>query len=248
MKRSIKGLTIGLCLFSGVGIHADDLINPTAQQTQQNTSDLKQYLLNLGSYLGYNVTQPNQNPNSQLLNLPITQLIETLVFSTLFGSIPITSQPGFLFVSPNAVGADMINNTANATYILQKYSTQTSGQQGTTVSVSTLMDQQPYQNDPVSQSLLNILGTPDTSYCTDSNGNLQNPCTAVTPLLYQSQVLKNIIGPIPNVPPYFNYQNIQSLLPQLNSNSLIAPLYFDTTTNPNQEDTSSPSSADAPRA
>lgn len=226
-----------LCLLCWVTfpVAADGLNNAYGQQPDDGTQVLVHYLQNLGSYLGYDISQdPTANSKSisqQLINLPGTQLAETLVFSTFFGAIPVAIAAGaatFQFVSPNSNGADIINGAANATFNLQNFSTAAnSNQQSTTVSVNALIDQPTYQPDPVSQSLLNILGTPDVSFCTDSNGYIQNPCS-IAPALYQNQVMSNVVGPIPNPRQFYSYNYIQPLLGQLNSNSLIAPLFFTT--------------------
>ncbi len=46
------------------------------------------------------------------------------MFSTLFGAVPVAvaANAAFQFLPPNAVGADIINSAANATFNTQNYS------------------------------------------------------------------------------------------------------------------------------
>ncbi|HRD69123.1 MAG TPA: type IVB secretion system protein IcmX [Legionella sp.] len=236
-----------LCLSISPAI-ADPLLgeSSTNQNNSSSNQDLVEYLQNLGSYLGYDLTQnPTETGtvSQELLNLPITSLAENFVFSTFFGAIPVAILSGntqFQFLPNSAAGASTINNMANATYNLQNFSTP-GGQQSATVTVSPLIDQQQYQQDPVSQAVLNILGTPDSSYCTNPDGSFQNPCNPPSfpnAVISQSQVMANVIGPLPSPALQFlTYNYNQQLIGQLNSNSLLAPLFF--TTNNAQSTTGS---------
>ncbi|HAT9722532.1 TPA: type IV secretion protein IcmX, partial [Legionella pneumophila subsp. pneumophila] len=89
-----------------------------------------------------------------------------------------------------------------------------------------------YLNDPVSQAVFNILGTPDYSFCMD---NEQKNWLPNCNLMYQNLVMQNIIGTLPpalpnqsSLEPFYSYTYNKPLISQLNSNSLIAPLLLDT--------------------
>lgn len=227
----------------------------TGQQTSTNTSNLVTYLTNLGKYLGYDITQSSKAPNppySQLFNSNASQLIQNYAFNTFLGSIPVDamSQGLMNFVTSNVQGNSLINNLANNTFKTQKYSTPSSGQNGT-VSANGLIDQstsavqatggtgvfsapQPtpsgsYLDDPVSQAVFNILGTPDYTFCmaNDEQSWLPN-CN----YKYQNLVMQQVIGTIPpggqSEEAFYTYQYNKPLISQLNSNSLIAPLLIDT--------------------
>ena len=125
------------------------------------------------------------------------------------------------------------------------------------LSVSPLIDQQPFQTDPVNQALLNLLATPDISYCINSiTGELLDPCnTGATigsdgniqndsslgggPVLSQVQVMLNTIGAFPSgsskadMYPATGFfalpEENTAILPQLNIDSLVGPLMFDNT-------------------
>lgn len=253
MKFMSQFALINALCFSFSPVMADSVLgnanryDNSNQQINANTGKIAEYLANLGSYLGYDITQNpkknNRTPISQGLLFPqLAQLTETYLFSTFFGSIPVSNNSPFQFVSNNASGAQTINAWANATF--KSYNSVNN--QGN-VTANQAIDQlanQGYEPDPVSQTLLNILSTPDASYCIDQNsGKLKNPCAlGSSTIIPNIQVTNNVIGSIPNPQTFFSSNYNQTLLNQLNSNSLIAPLYFDTTNSSNTS-TSSGSTA-----
>lgn len=164
--------------------------DPSYQQTSTNTSNLVTYLTNLGKYLGYDITQSNKTPNppySQLFNSNVAQLIQSYAYNTFLGAIPVDamSQSLMNFVTNNVQGNALINNLANNTFKYQNFSSPSSGADGKItangiIDQSTTTAQAPtptgifsalqaptagtYLNDPVSQAVFNILGTPDYSF------------------------------------------------------------------------------------
>lgn len=245
MKLLSRFTLINLLCMAAFPAAADDYNYQYNQQTSQNTSNLVQYLLNLGGFLGYDLTQSptanNQTISQQLLNISATQLAENYVFNTFLGAIPVDAVSTTMaqFVPSNIAGSSIINSLANNTYTYQNYSTPATSQQG--VSVSSLMDQQTFQQDPVSQSVLNILGTPSSTYCMNNDGT---SWTSNCPLLYENLVSYNVIGAIPNTYTYFTYNYNQQFISQLNTNSLLGPLLYSTDSgnppstssgNPNQQ-------------
>ncbi|MFI4918340.1 MAG: type IVB secretion system protein IcmX [Legionellales bacterium] len=229
---------------------------------QLNTS-----LTNLGSYLGFDITQaptaltPPITVSSNLLSLSAIQGAQTYLYNTFLGAIPIQALASFVSTSANIPGAASINGFVDATFnsSTSPYSTPANNPSNTpaagsassqsgAVTVNALIDQQTYQNDPVSQALLNILGTPDISYCTNIQGTSWDPTCAAfsgwtkngsspSPMpMTNYQVVNNIIGPLPtgseltNGPKSFwDASYNQTFIDQLNSNSLLSPLLYNNT-------------------
>lgn len=212
--------------------------------TQQAGPDpLPQYLQNLGSYFGYDLTKPPQTSVNTLLDgdgksvhsIQKTDLL--LLLGTIFNYTIVNPTSG----SPLTVLNRNQSTTGsyNTSYIFQNspYSTPAQGGAGT-LSVNPLIDQMPYQNDPISQTILDMLTTPDFSFCSivpsctsnsTTKGDLTSKCCG-NPARYQSEIGLNVLG---NTFP--NPANIESLftldpsvIKQLNSNSLIGPLLYST--------------------
>lgn len=142
--------------------------------------------------------------------------------------------------------------TPNAT--LQQYtsamctspSASVSTSQTQSILANALIDQSAgSQPDPVSQAVLNTLTTPDYSYCLNGlNGTsmLQSSSGSATscpyPNLYGTEVMMQVIGsplppagqyPLPTTNlSYLSPTYNQPLIAQLNSNSLITPLMYQT--------------------
>lgn len=235
MKLLTRFTLINLLCFSSFTVVADTGYDPSGQQTSANTQNLVEYLLNLGQYLGYDLTQnPNSNqqnpPSAAMINPTLMAMTQTLAYSTFLGAIPVdfVSQALGQFLPNNYQGASAINALANKTFTLQNYQTP-SGTQNGNVTVSNLIDQPSaqtgYLGDPVSQAVFNILGTPDYSYCMNNDGSAwKDNC----PLMYQNLVMENVLGPIPSTYQFYTYQYNQPIISQLNSNSLLAPLLYNT--------------------
>lgn len=201
-------------------------------------SDLTTYLLNLGQYMGYNLqvspSTPGADPSSAtqisstLLNMSATQLVQSYMFNNFLGALLVNTaaQSSTPIVSDTVNYASMLNPFANFTFSGSNISAynNASPQQ---VSVSSLIDQQTYQADPVSQAILNILGTPDYTYCMNNDATQWDPAKpASCQYLYQNRVKMNVIGTIPSTNDFFSYTVNQPLLAQLNSNSLLTPLMY----------------------
>lgn len=197
-----------------------------AQQTSSDIKELGKYLLNLGSYLGYNLKQAMPAPYSQLLSLNSIQLNQRYLLTTLLGAIPVnsTSAALSLFVPTTMSQYQALNAFRNYVFQTQSYSDPSTEHQGK-ISVSNLIDQQTYQSDPVSQSILNILGTPNYTYCMSHSGTQWDKACK---LLYSQQVSNNVMGALPKPQEYFSYTYNQPVLPELNSNALLGPLVYST--------------------
>lgn len=242
-----KFVLINLFCLATLPAVADDLSNVSSQQQAASSQNLVEYLVNLGGYLGYNVTQsPTANNNTvsqSLLSMTTTQVIQTYLYTTSLGAIPVNAFSNALsqFIPNEIANASSLNELANSVFKVQEFNSPAGQQQGK-VTVSNLIDQPSYQQDPVSQNILNILATPDSSYCMDYNGTkwTQN-CTSSTgiPTIYGDLVSANVIGSIPKTHEYYLYSYNQQFLSQLNGNTLIAPLLY-STQNASANTTSSP--------
>jgi intracellular multiplication protein IcmX len=224
-------------VFSAVADDFDD------DSSDRNGQTLVQYIKNLGEYLGFDLTQdPTANgqsqPISSLIDIKSTASAQISLWNTFFGAIPIASTGDnkttqFQFVSETMNGADAINKAANYTFQTQAYSIANSSDASNPYVTANCSLDQPnkqstFQDNPVSQSILNILATPDVSVCTDTQGNILNPCS----IKYQNQIINNVIGPeVPATSEFYTPDYNQKFLGQLNSESLIAPLYFTTIDN-----------------
>lgn len=236
--------------------------NQSGDSPDEKTTKILQAVINWAALIGLKI-DPNEvqtTPtiaNVTLIDPANASLLETLVYSTFFGSIPTTTPPvtsanssssgnqgqGFPFMPSQIQNAEVINAASNLTFKNYANSgTAQSGGQLATIQGNKLVDQQPIQADPVSQSLFNILGTPDVSACSTSTNmqtpqigvlNSTNPLTQfntdpcpIAPTMVQSQVIQNVIGIPPDQNSFYKIENNAALLPQLNSNSLIAPLNY----------------------
>ncbi len=229
MKLLPKLTLINLLCLTAFSAGADDYNNTYNQQTSTNTGTLVQYLQNLGGFLGYDITQKPPTPPTtislNLISVSTIQLAQTYLYSTFLGAIPVDAvNEALAQIVPSTVqGSSTLNQLANSTFKNQNYSSPSTT--GGTASVSPLMDQQTYQPDPVSQSVLNILGTPDYSFCMSYEGDSWNQNC---PLMYQNKVMANVIGTLPKTYEFFGYNYNQQFISQLNSNSLMGPMLYST--------------------
>lgn len=250
-----KLVLLNLLYFTGFPAVADSTTDSyTQQQTATNMQKLVEYFKNLGDYLGYNVTQEpsqgNQNYSISysLINLTTSQLAQAYQFYTLLGSIPVNTftssgnaggsgggtntgnagNPYAQFLPSESTAtsnlnpsASILNPLANNTF--PNYNTTSSSGQ---VSVTELIDQKTYQQDPVSQAVLNILGTPDYTYCMDYKNaqTFDGKCS----FLYETLVPTNVVGEIPDATTFFSPNYLQQFLNHLNSNALTGPLMYST--------------------
>ncbi|CEG55844.1 type IVB secretion system protein IcmX [Legionella fallonii] len=244
MKLVSKLTLINLFCLTTFTATADDISNQYNQQMNTNMQTLTKYLQYLGGYLGYDLTVSptanNQTINQQLLSISTTQLAQSYVYSTFFGAFPVAALSSAIQIVPTTTpGANMINKLANTTFTYQGYSSASSSQQGK-VSASSLIDQvgsnSQYQQDPVSQAVLNILGTPDYTYCMSTDQRDWNPSCNY---LYENLVTSNVIGALPDSKEYFTSTYNQQLIGQLNVNSLMGTMQY-STENTNQNNTGSP--------
>lgn len=193
--------------------------------------ELIKLLRNMGLYLGFNLDKPPAEPIvTRLVDTkedsqgatPSPRLDASNMVNSFLGAVPMTisdqtSDDDNTFVPSVVSFAKSINDKANATFT--KFGSPQKGD----IRVNELMDQKEYQQDPVSQALLNILTTPDSSWCrygTDEKKVDLKKC----PLLFRDKIIGNVIGEIPQF--FIGYKENKQVLSQLNSNSLTAPLMY----------------------
>jgi intracellular multiplication protein IcmX len=255
MKLVSKVVLINLFFLIALPAGADDISSKYSnQQANSNIEKLVKNLTNMGEYFGYDIsksakdTANNKQISQELLSKSTTQLIENYIYNAFWGAMPVTSTSKDLkqFVPDTAYGAKTLNPQANMTFSDQEYSTASGGDNGK-ISASKLIDQsnqqKEYQQDPVSQAVLNILGTPDVTYCMAFDLTAMNDDCK---LLYQNLVMTNVIGTIPDPNTFFDPAYNQKILGQLNSNTLIGPLLY-STENKNESSVSRGSSPFTPQ-
>lgn len=202
----------------------------------EGTKNIAKYIKNLGTYWGFDLEKPaSPAPVRTLTNLQSTQNAQTILLKTIFGAIPVNaiSQTFSAFLPNNmdAAGASTYNELANSTFKNPPYNSASSQQSGG-ISANTLFDQPPFQQDPVSQGILNILATPDSSYCMTYDGK---EWVSDCQLLYQNKVTNNVIGTLPTAYQFFDFAgltknnpNNPEMIGQLNMNTLLSPLLYST--------------------
>ena len=232
-KRKLQAGLVGLLSLSA-------MTSGFAAPLDPNLNQLSQFLLNLGSYIGYDLTQPGPTP-------PVSNLADGTTLKQ-FQQNAVQLYLGTILMKPiidtQSPLASALNQFANMIFKNGVFSTPSTGQQSSTdssgVTVNNLIDQTPYQNDPVEQSIMNTLTTPDYSYCkmitscpqtTASNQgtDLASRCCG-TPGRAQYQIGVNVVGNFPQTTDVFDAV-APSVLNQLNGNTLINPLMYGTTSN-----------------
>lgn len=219
-----KGLTAGLLLSAAFPVAAQYSVSGTPDDPNNPLRKLVQYVQNLGLYLGYQLqNQPTEAPSSTLLFAASTQVMQTYAINTLMGSIPVNAiSSAYSQFVPNISSASVLNAWANSAF-------NQGGGAGAPLYIIPQIDQQTYQQDPVSQSILNILGTPDASSCINVNPSDQTQAYSQNcKLNYENKVSVNVVGEIPDVQSFFSYQYVATFLPQLNSNTFLSPLWYST--------------------
>lgn len=238
--RPLRRIALSLILLASYQTHI------AAASSDSNDETLTEYVLTLGGYLGFDLTQAVKEPVATLLDASTSALTQQYSFITLLGAIPVNAySTAFSNFVPSSSTYSNVNDMANYTYATQpsasSYNTVSSSTDNSGINVSSLIDQQTYQNDPVSQNILNMLTTPQTTYC------ISNDLTTWTTdcnYLYNSKIATNVIGTIPNPTEFFSYDYNQSIMTQLNASTLLGPLLY-STTNTSTSTSSSDSSTDS---
>ncbi|MCH9756182.1 MAG: type IV secretion protein IcmX [Gammaproteobacteria bacterium] len=240
----LRHVVSGILLLASFNIHAEDTSSggdPSAGE--ESLEKLIEYFVNFGGYLGFDVTQEKKDPIATLLDISGTTLLQQYSFVTLLGAIPVNAYSKTLayFVPSNTENYSAINDMANYTFAKQpdadsgSYDQAKTGESGG-ISVSALIDRTnnaddksytdgEFQSDPVTQYVLNILTTPQTTFCMDNAATAwKDDCT----YLYDTKVMTNVIGNTPSTAQVFGADFNESIAPQLNGNTLLGPLLYST--------------------
>lgn len=255
MKRIMSWLLSILLLSSGASTWSQVTLNPSGSGDDDSMNTLIQYVQNLGAYFGFDVSTKPSWPGGGLPPSPVTLIHETFqkqsvswyTYFSWLGAIPVNmvTSPLSRIVPTSSPLSSTVNSYANKAF--SNYNA-TNSSQGA-VSVSPQIDQQTYQQDPVSQAVLNILTTPDYSYCltsTADTASYDKGCSNLSStVLTDFDITRNFaampstsVTSMPafrgsqNIPPnqweFFTYAYNVNFLAQLNSNSLTGPLLYDT--------------------
>ncbi|MDF1827276.1 MAG: type IV secretion protein IcmX [Legionellaceae bacterium] len=195
----------------------------------EDYDSIKDLIKHFGAYFGFDLTKPpEKEPELTLLDPAAATLTQQYSFITFLGARPVNanSTASAAFVPQNTKSYSVINDMANYSFQTQpsggSYNNPQVGSQGG-ISVSKLIDQASYQRDPITQSVLNILGTPNHTYCMNNDESAWlDDCR----YLYDTQVMSNVVGSIPNSRDFFSYAYNEPVIPQLNANTLISPLMY----------------------
>lgn len=261
-QNRFKSLVLAVGLLTGM-----PQAQAYTQQTNENTKEIAKYLLNLGKYLGFDISNycPDGNcANPQNGTVPGTQPFQSPQQNPQGGNAAVSSQlldKNGLFSRDFGLVANMLgallptvstgqnqennhfklidatdSNLSELANTLQLYANKSfagnSNNQGGGF-ISDKIDQKPYQTDPVNQAVLDILATPDLSYCLDVDKKvLDGKRCALNDsetVISQFQVMKNVIGNLnlgvyPSVDAFPSPNNNAQVAPQLNSDSLLGPL------------------------
>ncbi len=255
MQKLIRCFFHGIMLLAPTVVLADEVqggagfnaAQATAQKQTEEIAKIAAYLQNLGEYFGYDITdyctsggacsnsasgtstspsQSNSSYSNTLLSPNDTLSLQLNFYNSYIGSLlggGASDSLNFQPIVPETMQSfNYINNLAGSTFNSPPYEP------------SPLIDQQTYQTNPISQSIINILATPNYSYCYENNSTkLNRNCVFLT----KERVMYNVIGTIPTTTTAFTTAYNQQLISQLNSETLLAPLIYSTT--PTQTDNAS---------
>lgn len=196
----------------------------TDTSTENQVAEL---LTNLGWYLGFDIADQKSSTERELLSstLSLVQAGQP-VLTALFAAFPVNADfPNF---SDNKNYAFLNVNKDNTVNLLPNFATPSSESGSADVTVIEGVDQKNYRNDPVSQSILNILGTPDFSICSNEK---DTKCTSLNQITVMSNELLGITngdGYLPGDAVYFTNDLNAGIVDQLHIDTLLAPLIYST--------------------
>lgn len=176
-------------------------------------------LYNLGQYLGYSLGEAPSNAikPDDLTPPPFLTMTQSYIKKTYIPAVTALT---------NLITLNIFKN----------YNNPSSSGTNSRIAINRQLDQQPYQTDPVNQSVLNLLTTPDYSYCFPNyrasrfkEDPLKN-CMNTSGQKNNLKILTDVIGPLPSPTEFFNFSRLTkdnvNLIPQLSSNTLITPLLY----------------------
>ncbi len=225
--------------FMNTGVVMAAEATPTEQSAPSgDDSKLAKLLTSLGHFLGYAIDNPSEVPapnNSLLEKASSTQTSLEDAITFFLGTT----------ISKTIVDPDnklsSLNDKTNAIF-KETYSKPNTGSgANTTLTVNPLIDEPPYQTDPIRQSILNLTTTPDITNCTKINCSspgagqeeLAIKCcpdknSKSRPLVFRGQVSTNVIGTLPTADLMYHPLS-SSVIDQLDMNSFLEPKLYTTT-------------------
>jgi intracellular multiplication protein IcmX len=223
-KQTLSISLLILSLTCGVTC-ADDAYTVNTDGTTPTDSDaLTKYVKTLGDYLGYNLDK-DITPYEYMLDPTYTIASTGLqILDAFFGAIPVNSSytP---FTDNDTYQA--FNDRANI--LFTDYHSPNTGDISVTAGFDEPTSKSDYQNDPVTQAIFNLVGTPSANTCSS------NPASGGLQCLNQNEVMGKVIEDIsdngnpPGETLYFNSDYISKYISQLNVNTLTAPLIYTNT-------------------
>lgn len=199
---------------------------------------------------------PETTNSSTLIAAPtLIKAAETLAVTSMFAAFPVNASlldetlKNFYPTTTNSSSNDNINGSDRTYTILNQFANlsfptynqvttqksvsgpggRSASGQATTLAVSPLLDQETYQLDPVNQAVLNMLGTPDYTFCMNSDASQWIGATpADCNYKYQNEVMSQVVGSLPSTDELFSYDYQKNVLSELNANTLLAPILLDT--------------------
>ena len=247
-----------LVLLIGLSVTAMPTFADSIDDT--STSDalilLAKYLNNLGIYLGFDLTADKLDiktppvTSQALTQKPAVSDIEYYALVSAFGAIPVNMLfPDFVPSTSDGSGYSALNGAANGTFPDYAGGSSSNSSSKAVITASSLIDQTTYQEDPVTQAVLNIIGTPDYSFCLTSEGLPAGNSSWKDNCLYQSKVMTNVLSGssdgkdhdirLPSSSSIYQDLPDQKFYGQLNSNTLIAPLLYSSSSTGNDSSSES---------
>lgn len=218
-----------------------------AEQGNESSREIAKYLLNLGKYLGFDISNycPDGNCSNQQDSVTSNQLLDknglfsrdfSLVANMLGAFLPTIStgqnQGNNHFKLIDATDSNLSELANTLQLYANKSFAGSNNNQGSSF-ITDKINQKPYQTDPVNQAVLDMLATPDVSYCLSTDKKVldgkQCGLNDTETVINQFQVMKNVIGNLnlgvyPSVDAYPSPNINAQIAPQLNSDSLLGPL------------------------
>lgn len=203
----------------------------TSEGDDPADASTSKYLKSLGDYLGYDLTQDTATLSDTLLSYTLNVVAanstgENILYAML-RSIPINSTFATFFTN---TPYDSFNaETANK--LFAGYANNGSSSSNS-ISATENFDQKEWQNDPVSQAVLNLVGTPNLTTCPENATDASSTSSCLSSYQVMLTALSSILGDDKELPGEYEYMkytsNTSQFISQLNSNNLIGPMVYST--------------------
>lgn len=252
MKRIYRYVFCSLLFAATLPAIADDYATIEMSGTDTSGSNLEtlvKYLGNLGGNLGYNLATDVDtnsimdtliNYSSNLSNSAASsfqKVFQQYAYFTFFGAMPVNSINSPTYQNFTENNYAQLNAWANATF--PSYASNSSSMP----SVNPNIDQINPQTDPVNQAVLNIIGIPDATMCT--NGPSTSCAVSSSGCISQTSVMEYILsdimsdGTLPGTNAIYSWTTNQKSLGALNTNNLVSPLVYSASSSGSNNNSSS---------